>query len=214
MDIRHFFNRPAPKVFYTDEKLEQMFREIVENDIYDWCKKHTYYPEQKTEDEYQNACVEYWNGERYNTQDEIDEHWTKKEQAAFIKYFKQQLCLGKNEEWEVTQYFTDYYELTLNECVECIDAEEWVEEDPYYQYDILDCPDMKRLTIQVAMDKEYEQITKDLKKGKITPQESLIRRKAITAKQKAYLEKERKSEQKEWDLKNDVVGGQDRNGIY
>jgi len=62
------------------------------------------------------------------------------------------------------------------------------EKDPYYQYDILDCPDMKRLTIQVAMDKEYEQITKDLKKGKITPQESLIRRKAIAEKQKAYLE--------------------------
>jgi hypothetical protein len=62
------------------------------------------------------------------------------------------------------------------------------DEDPYYQYDILDCSLLKKLKIQVAMDKEYEQITKDLKKGKITPQESLIRRKAIAEKQKAYLE--------------------------
>jgi hypothetical protein len=39
------------------------------------------------------------------------------------------------------------------------------------------------------MDREYEQITNDLKKGKITPEESLIRRKAIAEKQKAYLDK-------------------------
>ena len=115
---------------YTDEQLEQWFRGIVEDDIAEWCDKHPHLPNEEEEDEYIDACRDNLMGTRFSDDDDVNAIFVKrpKKKKAMMDFLKRE-ALGDNDGWEDAEYFAEYYDLMVEECVGQIDAEEWIKED-------------------------------------------------------------------------------------